>query len=154
HLLASHDRETIRLRPGVKNVGLLKDSSSLQQVSEDPAAKAAEYVKHLEEHPLDSEVREKLALIYAEHYQRLDLATEQLDQLLQEPNQPIKQQAHWLNLLANLHVQHSGDYELARGALQRIIDFHPGTALAAQAEQRLAHLKLNLKGKEKVLVVK
>src|SRR5262249_45381552 len=89
HLLASHDRETIRLRPGVKNVGLLKDSSSLQQVTEDPAAKAAEYVKHLEEHPLDSEVREKLALIYAEHYQRLDLATEQLEQLLQEPNQPI-----------------------------------------------------------------
>jgi len=149
NLLSSHQREVFRLRPGVNNVGLLKDSSSLQKPPEDPAAKAAEYVQHLEVHPLDSEVREKLALIYAEHYQRLDLATEQLEQLIQQPNHPGKQQAHWLNLLAGLHIQYGQDYELARGALQRIIDFHAGTAIAALAEQRLAHLKLDLKGKEK-----
>jgi tetratricopeptide (TPR) repeat protein len=147
-LLAPHDRQAIRLRPGVDNVGLLKDSSSLQKAPEDLAAKAAEYVKHLEAHPLDSEAREKLAIIYAEHYQRLDLATDQLEQLIQQPTQPAKQKAHWLNLLASLHIHHGHDYEMARGALQRIIDTHAGTALASQAEQRLAHLRLDLKGKE------
>src|SRR5947209_6919354 len=78
NLLASHDRQAIRLNPGVDNIGLLKESASLQKPEEDPAAQAAEYVKHLEVHPLDSEIREKLAMIYAQHYQRLDLATDQL----------------------------------------------------------------------------
>src|SRR5213594_3494392 len=132
-LVAAHEREAIRMRPGVHNIGLLKSSSSLQKQAEDPAAQAAEYVKHLEEHPLDAEVREKLALIYAEHYQRLDLATEQLEQLIQQPNQPGKLQARWLNLLAGLHIDYGHDFELAKGALQRIIDFHAGTALAAMA---------------------
>jgi len=154
NLLASHDRQAIRLNPGVDNIGLLKESASLQKPEEDPAAQAAEYVKHLEVHPLDSEIREKLAMIYAQHYQRLDLATDQLEQLIQQPNQPMKQQAHWLNLLAKLHIEFGHDYELAKGALQRIIDFHAGSALAAMAEQRLSHLKLDLKGKEQGHVVK
>ena len=153
-LLASHDPQTIRVRPGVANVGLLKESASLQKPAEDPVAQAAAYVKHLEEHPLDSEVREKLALIYAQHYQRLDLATEQLEQLIQQPNQPGKLQARWLNLLAGLHIDYGHDFELAKGALQRIIDFHAGTALAAMAQQRLDHLKLDLKGKDQSHIVK
>src|SRR5205814_4554004 len=123
-------------------------ADSPKKAVEDPAAQAADYVKHLEQYPEDSEVREKLALIYAEHYQRLDLATDQLEQLIQQPNQPAKQQAHWLNLLASLHVKHGSDYELARAALQRIIDFNAGSAVASLAEQRLAHLKLDLKGRE------
>ena len=154
NLFASHDRQAIRLRAGVDNIGLLKDSSSLQKAAEDPALQAAACIKHLEAHPLDSEAREKLALIYAEHYHRLDLATDQLEQLIQQPNQPAKQQVHLLNLLARLHVQHGDDYESARGALQRIIDFYAGSALAALAEQRLAHLKLDFKGKEQGQSVK
>jgi len=153
-LLASRDRQVIQVRPGAQNLGLLKDSPALQNPTEDPAVQAAEYVKHLEQHPLDSDIREKLALIYAEHYQRLDLATEQLEQLIQQPNQPTQHQARWLNLLASLHIKYGSDYELARGALERIIDFHPGTAIASMAAQRLAHLKLDLKGKEKSQVVK
>lgn len=153
-LLASREEHRIPLRPGVHNVGLLKDAASLQKPAEDPAAQAAEYVRHLEQHPLDSEAREKLAMIYAEHFQRLDLATDQLEQLIQQPNQPAKQQAHWLNLLATLHIQYGSDYELARGALQRIMDFHAGTALASLAMQRLAHLKLGLKANQQNQSVK
>jgi hypothetical protein len=61
-------------------------------------------VKHLEQHPLDTEAREKLAIIYARHYKRLDLATLELNQLINEPNQPPKLVAHWLNLLADLQI--------------------------------------------------
>jgi tetratricopeptide (TPR) repeat protein len=153
-LLASRDRQALRVRAGVENIGLLKQAPKIPSPEADPATKAAEYVKHLEAHPLDSEVREKLAMIYAEHYHRLDLATDQLEQLIQQPNQPAAHQARWLNLLANLHLEHGHDYEMAKGALQRVIDFHAGTALAAMAEQRLARLRLDLKGKEQGHVIK
>jgi len=68
-------------------------------------------VKHLEQHPLDTEVREKLAILYADHYQRLDMATGELEQLIEEPNQPSKRVAHWLNLLADLQIRHGADYD-------------------------------------------
>src|SRR5437899_8903275 len=89
-LLAAHDRPTIQMRAGAPNVGLLRDTSALRQPETDPAEQAVEYVKHLEQHPFDSEVREKLALLYAGHYQRLDLAIGELEQLIQQPNQLAK----------------------------------------------------------------
>jgi len=46
------------------------DTSHLKHKEIDPAALAAGYVQQLTKHPLDNEVREKLALLYAEHYQR------------------------------------------------------------------------------------
>lgn len=146
--LASQDRTPIHLRVGVRNVGLLKDSSGLQVPAEDPAAQATAYVTHLAEHPLDSEVREKLALIYADHYQRLDLAIDQLEQLVQQPNQPAKQVVHSLNLLADLQIKYAQDYEAARQTLQRIVDLYPELAAAENARQRLAHLRLELKGQD------
>ena len=42
---------------------------------------AAEYVNQLEKHPADTSTREKLAVLYAEHYRRADLAVEQLSSL-------------------------------------------------------------------------
>ena len=106
-------------------------------------------MKHLAEHPQDSEAREKLALIYAHHYQRLDLAADQLEQLIQQPNQPAKQVVHWLNLLADLQLKYASDLVAARQALQRIIDQYPGLAAAENAQRRMDILKLELKGKEK-----
>jgi tetratricopeptide (TPR) repeat protein len=154
HLLAPHDRAAVQMRAGVQNVGLLKDSSVLKKPEEDLAATAAAYVKQLEEHPLDSDAREKLALIYAGHYQRLDLAADQLEQLIAQPHQPAKQVAHWLNLLADLRIKAGQDYESARETLQRVVDLFPDLAVGGQARQRLAHLKLELRANEKSQAVK
>jgi hypothetical protein len=148
-LLSPHDRKRFAVPEGIKNLGLLKDQSHLIPAEIDPAELAAGYVKHLEAHPLDSEAREKLALIYADHYQRLDLATDQLEQLIQQPDQPAKQVVHWLNLLAHLQIKHANDLAAARQALQRIIDQYPGLAAAENAQRRLDILRLELKGKEK-----
>ena len=98
-LLAAHDRQAVFVPEGVKNIGLLDSTEFLRPVEMDPKKQAAEYVKHLEQYPLDTEVREKLAVIYARDYQRLDLASLELAQLINEPNQPAKQVARWLNLL-------------------------------------------------------
>jgi tetratricopeptide (TPR) repeat protein len=147
-LLAAHDRQPVAVPEGVKNVGLLASSKFLQPAETEPGKLAAAYVKHLEQHPLDAEIREKLAVIYADHYQRLDLATGELKQLIEYPNQPAKRVAHWLNLLADLQIRHGADYDTVRQTLETIIERFPNSAVAEQARTRLGHLKLELKGKQ------
>src|ERR1700690_3724521 len=69
-LMSSLDRQPMAVPEGVKSVGLLASSEHLAPTEADPTRLAAAYVKHLEQHPLDTEAREKLAVVYAEHYQR------------------------------------------------------------------------------------
>ena len=147
-LLEAHDRQPMAMPEGVKNVGLLASSEFLQPEEADPGKVAAAYVKHLEQHPLDTESREKLAVIYAGHYQRLDLATVELKQLIEYPNQPAKRVPHWLNLLADLQIRGGADYETVRHTLEIIIQQYPNSALASQAESRLARVKLEIKGRQ------
>lgn len=144
----------IALPHGEESVGLREGFAGSQPPVEDPAATAARYVEHLEQHPLDGEAREKLAQIYATHYARLDLATEQLELLLAHPNQPPKQVAHWLNLLADLHLQHAGDLAAARQFLQRLADLYPKSAAAENALHRIAYLKLEVRGQQKSQALK
>jgi tetratricopeptide (TPR) repeat protein len=147
-LLAAHDRQATFLPAGVNNIGLLDSTRHLIPEEADPAQLAAEYVKQLEQHPLDTEVREKLAILYARHYQRLDLATLELAQLINEPNQPTKRVAHWLNLLADLQIHGGADYETARDTLEKIIERFPGLPVADLAQSRLNRLKLEIKGRQ------
>lgn len=153
-LLAAHEHKPIHLRHGAEDIGLMKDPLSLLKPEQDPAEVAGQLVKHLEQHPLDNEVREKLALIYAEHYQRLDLATDQFEQLITAPTQPGKEVARWLNTLADLQLKHGADYDTIRQTLQRVVDLFPELAAAQLAQQRIELLRLELKGKEKSQVVK
>ncbi|HUA37817.1 MAG TPA: hypothetical protein VMA35_05380 [Candidatus Sulfopaludibacter sp.] len=153
-VLASLDRQPMAVPEGVKNVGLLKSSSHLRPEEAEPTKLAAAYVKHLEQHPLDTEAREKLAVIYAEYYQRLDLAENELNQLIETPNQPGKRVAHWLNLLADLQIQLGADYETVRQTLEQIIERFPELAAGEMARTRLARLKLELKGRRETPGVK
>ena len=115
---------------------------------------ASSLVKHLEEYPEDGEARERLALIYAEHYQRLDMAADQIEQLVAQPNAPAKQVVHWLNMLADLQIKHAGDLDGARSSLQRIVDLYPRAAAAESAKTRAVHLALELRAKTKSQAVK
>jgi tetratricopeptide (TPR) repeat protein len=148
-LLSPHQREKVVMKKGVENLGLLRAQDHLKPVETNPGQVAAEYVKHLELHPLDTHAREKLAVIYAGHFHRLDLALDQLEQLVKQPNQPSKLVVHWLNLMANLQVQENADVELVRATLQRIVDLYPDVAAAVTARRRIDALKLELKSKEK-----
>ena len=147
YMLAAHDRERVHLPEGAKNIGLLPSSQHLTPTSSDPAEVAEEYVKHLEQHPQDTEAREKLAVIYADHFQRLDLAADQLQQLIDQPNQPARQVIRWLNLLADLQVRHGAGYDAAWQTLAQIIERYPNQAAADMARNRMDLLKLELKAK-------
>ena len=145
-LLAAHDRQAMLVPEGVKNIGLLDSTEFLRPAETDPKILAAELVKHLEQFPVDTEAREKLAVIYARHYQRLDLAALELAQLINEPGQPPKRVAHWLNLLADLQVRGGAGYEAVRATLEKIGEQFPESAAAQLAQSRLNRLKLELKG--------
>jgi len=148
-LLNPHDRKKFAVLEGVKNLGLLQAREHPHIVETDPGQAAAAYVKHLEQHPLDMEAREKLAVLYAGHFKRLDLAAGELEQMIAQPNQPPKLVVHWLNLLADLQIRAGGDYETVSQTLQRIIERVPNLAAAEMARNRLAILKLELKANAK-----
>jgi tetratricopeptide (TPR) repeat protein len=153
-LLSPQDRKKFALQEAPKNLGIMTAPPSVVPVEKDPAQLAAEYVTHLETHPLDTEIREKLAVLYADHYQRLDLATDQLEQLIQQPNQPGRQIVRWLNHMADLQIRCGADYDTIRATLQRIIDRNPNLAAAENARKRIELLRLELKGKQQNQTVK
>jgi len=154
HLLASHDRKKFAVIEGVQNIGLLDPRFHPKPADADAAQQAEELVEHLRSHPLDVEAREKLAVIYADHYHRLDLATDQFEQLITHPNQPAKKVVHWLNKLADLQIRHGIKYEAVRATIQRIIDLYPNSSAADLAASRITLLKLELKGKQQTEAVK
>src|SRR5258708_35827176 len=97
---------------------------------------------------MDKQVREKLAVIYGGHYHRLDLAEDQLQQLIQQPNHSPKQVVHWLNLLADLQVQEGAEIGRVSETLQRIVANYPAVAAAETARRRLDTLKREIKERQ------
>ncbi|MBU6401658.1 MAG: tetratricopeptide repeat protein [Verrucomicrobia bacterium] len=143
-LAQQQERPRIVLPRFEDNLGLKAPGAGAQPPTENPAALAEEYVRHLDAFPLDHEIREKLAQLYADHFRRPDLAADQLEQLIAQPSAAPAQVAHWLNRLADVRIS-GGDEAAARGTLHRIIEQFPQTALAETARRRIAHLGLELR---------
>jgi tetratricopeptide (TPR) repeat protein len=153
-LLKWREPDAVVMKPGVEYLGLLKEQAHLLPKEKPAAERMDELVAHLDAHPLDHEARERLAVLYAQEYGQLDLATEQLEQLIALPGESPKHVARWLNLLADLQVQATNSTQLAEETLQRIIDLFPHHSVAQMAQDRLALLKLELKRFEKRPAVK
>ena len=153
-ILGQHDRQAMAVPEGVKNIGLLDSTEFLRPKEIEPGKLAAVYVKHLEQHPHDTEVREKLATIYARDFQRLDLATLELEQLINEPKHKPKQVAAWLNLLANFQVELGADVPTVTATLEEIAARFPDSPMAEIAQRRLARISLELQSKKETPSVK
>ena len=146
HLAATRTRVPVELHPGAKDLGLRQAGMAAVAPSEDPDLLAEEYVKQLERHPADTATREKLAVLYASHFHRLDLAVNQLEQLIAFPNESPRHVVHWLNMLADLQIRFGNDLAGAEATLRRILEQFPTPALAEPARVRLASLERELKG--------
>lgn len=120
----------------------------------DPALRAGQLVEHLAEHPQDFEARVELAALYNEHYARPDLAIDQLEQLTNLPNQPMKNVVHCLHHIADIQVEKMQDPAGARRTLEKIIELFPQTAAAENALTRVTYLSLESKGQRAGGVVK
>ncbi|MEI7729967.1 MAG: outer membrane protein assembly factor BamD [Verrucomicrobiota bacterium] len=134
--------KTVTLTPWVKDMGLRKVAIAAEDVvkSKEPNEAAAEWVAHLTEHPADTDARERLARLYAEELDRLDLAVEQMEALIHCEHLPVKQVAHYYHVLADMQVRVGRNLEAAKAALQRLIERFPNTAHAVQAETRKSTL--------------
>lgn len=128
-----------------RDLGLRKTVLQVESPQATADALGAEYVGQLEKHPNDTETRQKLAMLYAEQFERLDLAVSQLEQLAALPNATPHDIAQWLNLLATLHIRHGNDMVAAENALRRIMDRFPNSAAATRALSRLTTLEAELK---------
>lgn len=147
-------RPTIQLTHHDENIGLKGEIADPRPPSEEPAAAATRLIQHLQEYPNDVDSREQLATIYADHYARMDLATDQLEQLINSPGATPKEITHWLNMLVDFHIRVDQDRPAAQAALRRIIELFPGTAVAGLADSRLAYLDGEFRKNSKSQVLK
>ena len=155
HVLAKmQDKQPIALPSARKDLGLHPGQSQAPPAEEDPAVTAAKFVKHLEQHPLDNHAREQLARIYADHYQRIDLAAAELEQLIAQPHQSPKEVARWLTMLAEMQLEFADDRAGAHATFQRIIDLFPHSAAADYALRHQTGIDLEAAPKRKSQVVK
>ena len=155
HALNPHDRKRVVVKVGVKNLGLLVERKPVEAITQiDDKELVPGYVKHLEQYPMDFEVREKLATAYADHYQRLDLATDQLEQMIATPGLPTRKVTQWLNQLADLQVRHGADLTAVQATLERILEQDPNAPDAQVTRTRLAQVGLELKGQKKTAGLK
>ena len=153
-LMAAQEGQPVAVPEGVRNIGLLDSSEFLRPAEMDPELQAAAYVRQLEQHPHDLEAREALAILYAQHYQRLDLAALELESLVSAPGAPAKRVADALNLLANLQLRGGADYDTVRATLERIVERFPDLPAGEIARSRLSRLRLEFKGQKETPSVK
>lgn len=153
-VLSAHQPATLKMKEGVEYLGLLKSQEHLLPKSKDPKDEARELVAHLDVHPMDTEARERLAVLYARTYGRLDFATEQLELLIALPGESPKHVARWLNLLADLQIELTGKTDEAESTLRRITELFPNHSLAELAEARMASLPLEIRRFEGNRIVK
>lgn len=153
-LIAAREPSVLKMKAGVEYLGLLKSQEHLLPKVQDPKEETQQLVAHLEVHPQDQEARERLAVLYARTYGRIDFAAEQIERLVAQPGESPKHIARWLNLLADLQIELTGQTEAAAQTLQRIVDLFPNHSLAQKAGERIGSLKLELKRFEEQRVVK
>lgn len=153
-LTGASERPPIKLTHSEERLGLRPNSLECKPPANDPAAKAQTLVAQLERFPLDNQAREDLALVYALEFHRPDLAVEQLEQLVAQPNAPETQIVRWLNLLADVYLKETDDAPAARASLQRVIDRFPHGPSAEGARRRLATLALEVRAKQQSQVVR
>ncbi len=140
-LAEGRERPTIHLVQRDERIGLEGKVADPRPPAEEPGVAAARLVQHLQTYPEDVDAREQLATIYADHYSRMDLAKDQIEQLIALPGVGQKEIVRWLNMVVDFHVRIDQDREAARAVLHRIMETFPKTAAASLAESRLGYLE-------------
>ena len=153
-LIDQREAPTIHLTRRDEYIGLQGAVADPRPAAEEPTAAASRLVRHLQAHPADVEAREQLAEIYAHHYQRTDLAIDQLEQLIASPGATQKEIVHWLNTRVDFHRDIDQNEAAARTTLERIMTLFPGSAAAGLAESRLMHLTGEFRKNRKSQVLK
>ena len=81
--------------------------------------------------------RERLARLFAEHLDKPELAIEQVNLLLDMPDQPDGRRAEWQSLTAAWCIRYLHDSDTGRKTLERLIREFPQSVQAFAARRRL-----------------
>jgi len=103
------------------------------------AAEANRCVEELKRNPDNVPAREELARLFTERLGKAGLGIEQLELLLEMPEQPRGKCAEWLGLMAAWELKHRQNGEAAQAILRRILKEYPESVQAFSAQR---HLKL------------
>jgi hypothetical protein len=106
-----------------------------------PSRLAATYVRHLEQHPHDSAIREKLAALYARHFKRLDLSAGEFEKLINGPLHSKQQVVRWLKLLAKMQIELHASVESVEKTFDRILKLFPHDLEAKASRKRLEQVR-------------
>jgi len=138
---------TLRVKVNDRRLGLEASGTCEPPPQESAEDRVARLVRWLAEHPADTEAREQLAMAYAEADGSADRAVAQLEWLIAQPHPTPRQLETWHHKIADLRILYGADEAGAREALSRLVTSLSGTALAARAQTRIEHLKLEVKGR-------
>jgi len=105
--------------------------------AEEAGARAEECVRRLRQDPNDAQIREDLARLYAEQLGQVDLGLEQLELLIEMPDQAAPKTMERLRLMANWQMTRAQDRAGARRTLQILITTYPRSIQAFAARRRL-----------------
>lgn len=111
--------------------------SDITQASE----AANKCVEKLKADPNDVATREQLARILAERLNMLEAALEQIELLIEMPEQSEKKIAEWLSMIAQWQVKYGNDPDGARATLERLVHDYPTSIQAFEAQQQLSLVK-------------
>jgi len=100
-------------------------------------------------HPDSINNREELAALYLGHLRQPTLAIQQYEHLLTLPGTTVHQKTAWLNKVADIQLKSGETYETIRATLELIVSLDPNAASAARAEQRIACLRIEMRGANK-----
>jgi len=103
------------------------------------------YVEKLKRNPNNISAREKLARIFAEQLERADLGIEQIELLLNMPDQAEARRAEWLGMVAAWHLKYRKDRDAGRKVLERVVKEFPSTTQAMAARYRLEQMDRELR---------
>ena len=144
-LSARQKAKTVHLPAVNENLHETADRSALKLNPEEALARANRCVEMLKSDPNDVTVREELAGIFAEQLGQVDLAIEQIELLIEMPEQPAAKIAQSLSLLAAWQIKYRGDQKAARKLLERLVQEHPQSPQAFAAQRRISLMDMEQK---------
>ena len=108
---------------------------------------ANECVEKLKHDPNNVPAREKLARLFAEQLDRADLGIEQINLLLEMPDQEEGRRAEWWGLIAAWQLKYRQDPDAARQILERLVREFPHTPQALAAQRRIRLIDAEQRGR-------
>jgi hypothetical protein len=120
------------------------DSARQRHEAAEAANACVELLKH---DPNNVAARERLARLFAEHLDKPNLALEQVNLLLDMPDQLEGRRAEWLSLTAAWQIRYLHDPGAGRKTLERLIHEFPQSVQAFAAHRRLQLLDAEAKAR-------